>query len=96
MLEALRKLTADYTEAEYQEWIESEPRPVPEISENEHIKDIAAELTSVALDTGYEPEFLYQMFDEATAEHLEDGLSLGLAHKKAFDEVAGISYEFDW
>ena len=35
MFELLRKLTANYTEAEYEAWIESEPTPLTEINEAE-------------------------------------------------------------
>ena len=92
MFEFLRKLTADYTEDEYVAWLH-ELGPVykekkPTISENEHIKDIAVMLTEVACDTGYEPEYLYERYDEC----FDDGYS----RKEAFDFVAGVSYERDW
>lgn len=107
MFEALRKLTANYTEAEYEAWLYEEcladiPKgknkvKIPTISEKEHIKDIACMLTEVALDTGYEPEFLYERFDEMVDELVDVlGEPIGKAHKEAFDFVAGVSYEQDW
>lgn len=98
MFEALRKLTADYTEAEYEAWLMEDyladiPKgknefTIPTISENDGFKDIACALADVAEDTGYEPEFLYEMFSEQVKD--------GQTHKAAFEMVAGISYEMDW
>ena len=98
MFEVLRRLTADYTEAEYREWLYEDylkdiPKgkntfEIPTIDENERIKDIACMLACVAEDTGYEAEFLYERFDEC----LRDGQT----RREAFDYVAGVSYEYDW
>lgn len=96
MLEALRKITANYTEAEYERWIESEPTPFPEVRGDERNKDIACMLADIADDTGYTPEFLYTMFDEVLKDYLEDGNAIAKARRKAFIEVAEISYEQDW
>lgn len=98
MFEALRRLTADYTPAEYEAWLyegylANIPKgnntfEIPTISENEHIKDIACMLSCVAEDTGYPAEYLYERYDEC----LRDGQT----RKEAFDFVAGVSYEQDW
>ena len=106
MFEALRKLTANYTEEEYNAWLFDDylkdvPKgknnyTVPEIKGNERIKDIACLLTEVADDTGYEPEFLYKQFDEAVADRRELGESFIDARRLAFNDVACISYEKDW
>lgn len=96
MFEALRKLTANYTEAEYERWIESEPTPLPEVRGDERNKDIACMLADIADDTGYKPEFLYNMFDEVLKDYLEDGNAIVTARRKAFIEVAEIALERDY
>ena len=98
MFEALRRLTADYTEAEYKAWLYEEyladiPKgknefTIPTISEEDSFKDIACALSEVAEETGYEAEFLYEMFSESVRD--------GQTHKEAFDYVASVSYEYDW
>ena len=98
MFEALRKLTANYTPAEYEAWLYEDyladiPKgknefKIPTISENDGFKDIACALSEVAEDTGYEAEFLYEMFSECVKD--------GQTNKEAFDYVAGVSYEQDW
>ena len=52
------------------------------------IKDIAQTLTEVALDTGYEPEFLYERFDEEVRD--------GDTWAQALAYVTGVSMERDW
>ena len=52
------------------------------------VKDIAVMLACVALDNGYEPEFLYEMYDECR----EDGQT----PEEAYNTVATISRERDW
>lgn len=99
MFEALRKLTANYTEAEYEAWIETAPETVgtlPKVTGRERNKYIACLLADVALDTGYEPEYLYEVFDEIKDDYEELGMDTFEARKKAFYEVAEISYERDW
>ena len=98
MFEALRKLTANYTPEEYEAWLMEDyladiPKgknefTIPTISETDGFKDIACALADVAEATGYEPEFLYEMFSEQVRD--------GQTHKEAFDFVAGVSYEQDW
>lgn len=97
MFEALRKLTANYTEAEYERWIESEPKPLPAIRGDEGRKDLAYAIAEVAFDTGYESDFLGDMFLEIAKDYVDEfGMSEKEACKKAFREVAEISYERDW
>ena len=98
MFEAIRRLTASYSKAEYEAWLMEDyladiPKgknefTIPTISETDGFKDIACALADVAEDTGYQPEFLYEMFSE----QVQDGCS----HKEAFDSVAATSYEQDW
>lgn len=98
MFEALRRLTADYTPAEYEAWLYDDylkdiPKgqnvfAIPSISEDDSFKDIACALSEVADATGYEAEFLYEMFSESVRD--------GQTRKEAFDSVATISYEQDW
>lgn len=101
-MEAIRRLTANYTEEEYNKWLWCEGNSTTgnhyydSIKGNEHIKDIACNLACVADDTGYEPEFLYEMFDECTNDHQEMGEDFFTARKHAFDYVVGVSYEQDW
>ena len=99
MFELLRRLTADYTEEERQEWFMETPqqiKPLPEIRGDERNKDIACLLADVADDTGYEPEFLYEVFDEQMNDYIELGEDIITARRKAFDHVATVSYEQDW
>lgn len=63
---------------------------------DDHIKDIACDLACVADDTGYEAEFLYEMFDEDVDDRLKTGETFIEARKNAFDYVVGVSYERDW
>lgn len=98
MFEALRKLTATYDEAEYEAWLMEDyladiPKgknefTIPTISEDAGFREIACALADVAEDTGYEAEFLYEMFSEQVKD--------GQTHKEAFETVAGTSYEMDW
>lgn len=114
MFEWLRKLTADYTEEEYEKYLrEPEDRTdyleimqpdksyifvpksqfervdkIPELGEVHSMRDVACALAEVALDTGYEPELLYNLFSECVAE-------CG-SYDGAFKDVATISYEHDW
>lgn len=98
MFEALRKLTANYTESEYEAWLMEEyladiPKgknefTIPTISDTDGFKDIACALADVAEATGYEPEFLYEMFSEQVKD--------GQTRTEAFAYVAGVSYERDW
>ena len=98
MFEALRKLTANYTPEEYEAWLYEDyladiPKgknefTIPTISEEDGVKDIACALAEVAEDTGYEPEFLYEMFSEIVRD--------GETRTEAFEQVATISYEQDW
>lgn len=99
MFEWLRRLTADYTEEERQEWFMETPqqiKPLPEIRGDERNKDIACLLADVADDTGYEPEFLYEAFDEVLKDYLEDGVPFIRARRKAFIEVAETAMEQDY
>ena len=99
MIEVIRKLTAGYTEAEYEDWLETTPETVgtlPKVTGRERNKDIACLLADVADDTGYEPEYLYENFAEIKDDYEEQGLDLFEARKKAFYEVTEISYERDW
>lgn len=101
--ELLRRLTADYTEEEYKEWL-NEPSDIDAITRrynepirgDEHFKDIYCDLTCVAEDTGYEPEFLINMFCESVDDMVSLGESLKYAYKHSFDYVVGVSYEQDW
>lgn len=98
MFELLRRLTANYTEEEYNEWL-AEPvltKRIPTIRGDERVKHVATALAEVALDTGYEPEFLYEVFDEQMNDYIELGEDTVTARRKAFDMVAQISYEQDW
>ena len=61
---------------------------IPELGEVHSIKDIACRLAEVAIDTGYEPELLYEL----VAECVEDGNT----YEEAFSHVAEVSYEHDW
>jgi len=98
MFEALRKLTANYTEAEYEAWLYEDyladiPKgknefTIPAITEEDGFKDIAVLLAEVAEETGYDAEFLYEMFSEQVAD--------GQTRTEAFAHVAGVSYEQDW
>ena len=106
MFEWIRRLTANYTQKEYEDWLFGSylaeiPKgknvfEVADIGERAHIKDIVCMLSDVAEETGYEPEFLYERFDEITDDYLELGETLGDAHRLAFEETATISYEQDW
>ena len=101
--EAIRKLTANYTEEEYRKYLE-QPTDLEAISRkywdsikgDEHIKDIACDLACVAIDTGYDAEFLYQMFDESVDDRMSLGETFEDARRLAFDDVVAISYERDW
>lgn len=98
MFEALRKLTADYTEAEYEAWLMEDcladiPKgknefTIPTISEDADFDDLGEAFAIVEEDTGYDAGFLYEVFCEC----LEDGQT----KTEAFDHVAGVSYEQDW
>jgi len=66
------------------------------INGDERIKDVACDLACVADDTGYEAEFLYEMFDEDMDDRLKSGETFIEARKNAFDYVVGVSYERDW
>lgn len=98
----LRRLTANYNEEEYNKWLHETPQPIDKrhywdsIKGDEHIKDIACDLACVADDTGYEAEFLYQMFDESVEDRMELGEDFIEARKHAFSDVTTISYERDW
>lgn len=99
MFECIRRLTADYTEEERQEWLMELPQEVkffPEVRGDERNKDIACLLADIADDTGYEPEFLYEAFDEVLRDYLEDGMPVIRARRKAFIEVAEIAIEQDY
>ena len=52
------------------------------------MKDIAIAIMEVALDTGYEYDFLSQMVDEQVAE--------GETYEDAFRFVSQVAYEFDF
>lgn len=101
--ETIRKLTANYTEEEYREYLE-QPTDLEAISRkywdsikgDEHTKDIACDLACVAIDTGYDAEFLYQMFDESVEDRMSMGETFTDARRLAFDDVVAISYERDW
>lgn len=101
--EAIKKLTANYTEEEYREYLDK-PLNLDAISRkywdsikgDEHIKDIACDLACVAIDTGYDAEFLYQMFDESVDDRMSLGETFEDARRLAFDDVVAISYERDW
>lgn len=102
MFEVLRRLTANYTEEEYKEWLAepiAEPvatKRIPTIRGDERNKHVATALAEVALDTGYEPEFLYEVFDEQVNDRIELGEDIITARREAFDHVATVSYEQDW
>lgn len=123
MFEVLRRLTANYTEDEYKEWLMEPPVKsrafrtmeeveqylegagipkgknvftIPDISKCHGIKDIACLLTDVADDTGYEPEFLWEIFSDCMKESLEDGEDIEKAYRENFAYVATVSYEQDW
>ena len=101
--EDLRKLTANYTEEEYRNYLNA-PTDVDALTRkyyepikgDEYVKDIACDLACVADDTGYDAEFLYQMFDESVEDHMSLGETFEEARRSAFDVVVGISYERDW
>lgn len=101
--EMLRKLTSNYTEDEYKEYLNESLLDAPSsrkyyssINGDESIKDIACDLACVACDTGYEAEFLYEMFDEQVQDRTELGDTYFEARRGAFDFVVGVSYEMDW
>lgn len=52
------------------------------------MKDFSCALADVANDTGYNFEFLLDMFGEMVAD--------GETFRDAFAHVAGVSYEYDW
>lgn len=82
MFEWLRKITAAYTEEEYNEWLEESPIDFRDK------EDIGEALMYVSEDTGYEPEFL--------GEILYDILKEGEQVKEAFRFTVAVSYEQDW
>lgn len=107
--EALRKLTANYTEEEYRAYLEAStfdylsdiPKgkntyQVPEVTGKESNKEIACLLSDVAEATGYEDEFLWERFADVVRDLMELGESFITARKEAFTDVASISYEQDW
>ena len=107
--DAVRRLTANYTEEEYREYLEEKtfdylhdiPKgqndySVPEITGKERNKDIACLLSEIAEETGYESAFLYEQFEESYQDLRELGETAIEARKQAFNSVASISYEQDW
>lgn len=103
--DAIRRLTANYTEEEYKaylsEYLADIPKgkneyTVPEIVGNERIKDIACMLSQIAEETGYEDSFLYERFEECARDRRECGETVIQARRNAFEDVACISYEHDW
>ena len=101
MFECIRKLTANYTEDEYKEYLEEPPqvtntRMYPDLRECRGMKDLACMLADVADDTGYEPEFLWDKFNDTLKEYVEDGMHVEKEYRRAYIDVAEISYEQDW
>lgn len=107
--EALRKLTANYTEEEYREYLEETvadylsdiPKGkntynVPEVTGKESNREIVCMLSDVAEETGYEESFLWERFAEIVRDLMELGESFFNARKEAFTDVVSISYEQDW
>lgn len=87
------------TEVEYEAWLETTLETVetlPKVTGRERNKDIACLLADVADDTGYEPEFLYETFDEVLKDYLEDGMPVIRARRRAFIEVAETAMEQDY
>ena len=107
--DSMRRLTADYTEEEYREYLEESvcdylkdiPKgknifEVPEVKGTESNKDIACLLSDVAQETGYEDSFLWDQFVESVKDLMDLGETFFEARKAAFESVATISYEQDW
>ena len=58
--------------------------------------EMAEALIEVEKDTGYEIEFLYDIFTEIFEEEMEDCMDYETAAHKAAHETVTISYEQDW
>lgn len=99
--ELLRKLTADYPEAEYERylWCEELGTCIDMDANKDKwfyskrlnyksFDEVAADLMKVSDDTGYGYEFLCDMF--------HDSIMDGNSAEEAMESVAGISYERDW
>lgn len=69
---------------------------INDINGNEHFKDIFCDLTCVGLDTGYEPEFLIDVFNEGVDDLLSLGESRKYAYKESFRSVVITAYEYDY
>lgn len=101
MFEFMRKLTADYTEAEYDRylWCEGLDSWVNMDADRDKwyyaknlkytgFKDVAVDLVKVSNDTGYDYDELCDLYTEK----VRDGDSL----EEAMEYIAGVSYEHDW
>ena len=101
MFEALRKLTANYTEEEYERylWYEGLGTFV-DMDMNEYkwysadklnytsMKDIVADVQRITDETHYDFRFLCEMVSESVKD--------GNTYEEAVEYVAGVSYEKDW
>ena len=101
MFEFMRKLTADYTEAEYDRylWCDGLDSFVNMDANRDKwyyakklnytsYKEVATDLATVAADTGYDYDDLCKLYTEK----VRDGETL----EEAMEYIAGVSYEHDW
>lgn len=101
MFEAIRRLTANYTEEEYHRWLWCDGLSTwVDMDANldkwyyaknlnyTSVHEIADDLMEVSEDTGYDYNFLIEMYTDS----IRDGQSC----ESAMEYVAGISYEKDW
>ena len=58
--------------------------------------EMSEALNTVETDTGYQIDFLYDIFIEIFEEEMEDCMDYGSAAQKAADQTVMISYEQDW
>lgn len=90
----LRRLTADYTEEEYQEWLDEDTltsllEPAPKKEPMFHsMKEVSTALLDLSESTGYGYDFLVDVFNEL----LLDGNTID----EAFNHVYCVSMEHDW